>query len=81
MESGLHYFLLRQSPNSCPHYTTAGDNLEGFWKGLFGYTYRLILLTAFFENVSQFRLENRAPLEGEKDKNVVNPGRHRPKKC
>ncbi|CAN7762193.1 SOS response-associated peptidase family protein [Caballeronia sp. LjRoot29] len=52
-------------------YNARRDNLEGFWKGLFGYTQGLMLVTAFYENVSRFRLENRVPLEGEKDENVV----------
>src|SRR5471032_1029176 len=52
-------------------YNARRDNLEGFWKGLFGYTHGLMLVTAFYENVSRFRLENRVPLEGEKDENVV----------
>ena len=52
-------------------YNARRDNLEGFWKGLFGYTHGLMLVTAFYENVSRFRLENRMPLEGEKDENVV----------
>jgi putative SOS response-associated peptidase YedK len=30
-----------------------------------------MLVTAFYENVSRFRRENRVPLEGEKDENVV----------
>ena len=52
-------------------YNARRDNLEGFWKGLFGYTHGLMLVTAFYENVSRARLENRVPLEGEKDENVV----------
>jgi putative SOS response-associated peptidase YedK len=52
-------------------YNARRDNLEGFWKGLFGYTHGLMLVTAFYENVSRFRLENRVPREGEKDENVV----------
>ena len=52
-------------------YNARRDNLEGFWKGLFGYTQGLMLVTAFYENVSRFRLENHVPLEGEKDENVI----------
>ncbi|OXC78396.1 SOS response-associated peptidase family protein [Caballeronia sordidicola] len=52
-------------------YNARRDSLEGFWKGLFGYTHGLLLVTAFYENVSRFRLENRIPLDGEKDENVV----------
>jgi putative SOS response-associated peptidase YedK len=52
-------------------YNARRDNLTGFWKGLFGYTHGLVLVSAFYENVSRLRLENRVPLEGEKDENVV----------
>lgn len=52
-------------------YNARRDNLEGFWKGLFGYTHGLMLVSAFYENVSRSRLENRVPVEGEKDENVV----------
>jgi putative SOS response-associated peptidase YedK len=52
-------------------YNARRDNLEGFWKGLFGYTHGLMLVTAFYENVNRSRLENRVPLEGEKAENVV----------
>jgi putative SOS response-associated peptidase YedK len=52
-------------------YNARRDNLTGFWKKLFGYTHGLVLVSAFYENVSRFRLENRVPLEGEKDENVV----------
>ncbi|WP_031361272.1 SOS response-associated peptidase family protein [Caballeronia sordidicola] len=52
-------------------YNARRDNLEGFWKELFGYTHGLMLVTAFYENVNRSRLENRVPLEGEKDENVV----------
>jgi putative SOS response-associated peptidase YedK len=52
-------------------YNARRDNLEGFWKGLFGYTHGLMLVTAFYENVNRSRLENRVPLEGEKDENVI----------
>ena len=52
-------------------YNARRDNLEGFWKALFGYSHGLVVVNAFFENVSRFRLENRVPAEGEKDENVV----------
>jgi putative SOS response-associated peptidase YedK len=52
-------------------YNARRDNLEGFWKELFGYTHGLMLVTAFYENVNRSQLENRVPLEGEKDENVV----------
>jgi len=52
-------------------YNARRDNLEGFWKELFGYTHGLMLVTAFYENVNRSQLENRVPLDGEKDENVV----------
>jgi len=52
-------------------YNARRDNLDGFWKELFGYTHGLMLATAFYENVSRFRLKNRVPLEGGKDENVI----------
>jgi hypothetical protein len=63
-------------------YNARRDNLEGFWKGLFGYTHGLMLVTAFYENVSRFRLENRVPLEGGKMKTWSwSSGPTRLKKC
>ncbi len=32
-------------------YNARRDNLEGFWKGLFGHTHGLMLVSAFYENV------------------------------
>jgi hypothetical protein len=63
-------------------YNARRDNLEGFWKGLFGSTYGLMLVTAFCEKVSRFRLENRVPLERRKMKTWSwSSGPTRPKKC
>jgi putative SOS response-associated peptidase YedK len=52
-------------------YNARRDNLEGFWKGQFGHTHGLMLVSSFYENVSRHRLENRPLAEGEKDENVV----------
>jgi len=52
-------------------YNARRDNLGGFWKGLFGYTHSLMVVSVFYDNVSRFRLENRMPAEGERDENVV----------
>ncbi|PMS17490.1 hypothetical protein C0Z18_20625 [Trinickia dabaoshanensis] len=52
-------------------YNARRDNLEGFWKQLFGYSHGLLVATAFFENVSRAKLEGRTLQEGEKDENVV----------
>jgi hypothetical protein len=32
-------------------YNARRDNLEGFWKGLFGYTHGLMLVSAFYEKI------------------------------
>lgn len=34
-------------------YNARRDNLEGFWKGLFGYSHGLMLVDVFYENVSR----------------------------
>ncbi|MDE1012367.1 MAG: SOS response-associated peptidase family protein, partial [Paraburkholderia fungorum] len=47
------------------------DNLEGFWKGVFGYSHGLIVANAFYENVKRHRLEGRELTEGELEENVV----------
>lgn len=35
------------------------DNLEGLWKELFGYTYGIVVINAFYENVHWHRVEER----------------------
>jgi hypothetical protein len=52
-------------------YNARFDNLEGFWKGLFGYSHGLIVANAFYENVKRHRLEGRELAEGEQEENVV----------
>ncbi|WP_277182797.1 SOS response-associated peptidase family protein [Caballeronia sp. BR00000012568055] len=52
-------------------YNARRDNLEGFWKPLFGYSHGLMIVSRFYENVSQARMEGRTLAEGEKDENVV----------
>lgn len=52
-------------------YNARRDNLEGFWKGLFGYSHGLMVVSAFYENVSRAKMERRELLDGEKDENVV----------
>lgn len=52
-------------------YNARRDNLEGFWKGLFGYTHGIMVVNAFYENVSRQRVEQRVLGAGEKDENVV----------
>jgi putative SOS response-associated peptidase YedK len=52
-------------------YNARLDNLEGFWRRQFGVTHGLVVVNAFYENVSRHRVEARELLPGEKDENVV----------
>lgn len=52
-------------------YNARCDNLEGFWKSLFGYSHGILVVSAFYENVSKARMEGRELAEGDKDENVV----------
>lgn len=59
-------------------YNARRDNLEGFWRGQFGSSHGLILVNAFYENVSRHRVEGRELADGENDENVVLEFRPRP---
>ncbi len=51
-------------------YNARRDNLQGFWKGQFGHTHGLIVVNAFYENVTELNnLKNAA--SGEIDVTVV----------
>jgi putative SOS response-associated peptidase YedK len=52
-------------------YNARRDNLEGFWKPLFGHSHGLMVVSRFYENVSRARMEHRELTDGEKDENVV----------
>ncbi|VVE56689.1 hypothetical protein PAQ31011_05131 [Pandoraea aquatica] len=52
-------------------YNARKDSLDGFWKGQFGVTHGLVLVSVFYENVSRARMEHRELAPGEKDENVV----------
>lgn len=52
-------------------YNARRDNLEGFWKPLFGYSHGILVVNAFYENVSRAKAEGRELAGGEKDENVV----------
>ena len=52
-------------------YNARRDNLEGFWKELFGASHGLMVVNAFFENVSRHSVEGRTLAAGEKEENVV----------
>lgn len=59
-------------------YNARRDNLEGFWKGQFGHTHGIMVVNAFYENVSRHALEQRELREGESEENVVLEFRPRP---
>ncbi len=52
-------------------YNARRDNLEGFWKGQFGYTHGIMVVNAFYENVNRHRSEGRELSDGEVVQNVV----------
>jgi hypothetical protein len=52
-------------------YNARRDNLEGFWKPLFGHSHGLMVVSSFYENVKRTRFEHRELEEGEEDENVV----------
>lgn len=59
-------------------YNARKDNLEGFWKDLFGYSHGLMVVNAFFENVHLHRSEGRELRDGEEVENVVLEFKPRP---
>lgn len=52
-------------------YNARRDNLQGFWRGQFGHTHGLMVVTSFFENVSLHRVQGRELAAGEAAQNVV----------
>ncbi len=52
-------------------YNARRDNLEGFWKNLFGHHHACVVISSFFENVALSDFEKRALKPGETDKNIV----------
>jgi putative SOS response-associated peptidase YedK len=52
-------------------YNARRDNLEGFWKPLFGHTHGVILVDVFYENVSKAKFEGTLLETHERDENVV----------
>jgi putative SOS response-associated peptidase YedK len=52
-------------------YNARRDNLEGFWKEQFGTSHGLIVVNAFYENVSRHDVEQRELAPGEKEENVI----------
>lgn len=52
-------------------YNARRDSLEGFWKEQFGSHHAVMVTNAFYENVSQHRMEGRELAAGEKELNVI----------
>lgn len=52
-------------------YNARRDNLEKFWKGLFGHTHGVLAMSAFYENVDRHRVEARELRPGEQAQNVI----------
>lgn len=63
----------------CPGtYNARRNNLEGFWKGQFGHTHGIMVVSAFYENVARHTAEGRELAPGETEENVVLEFRPRP---
>lgn len=52
-------------------YNARRDNLEKTWAKLFGYRHGIMVVNAFFENVSRHKMEHRELVPGEQEENVV----------
>ncbi len=59
-------------------YNARRDNLQGFWKGQFGHTHGLIVVSAFYENVNRHKAEGRELAPGEEVENLVLEFKPRP---
>ncbi len=59
-------------------YNARRDNLEGFWAKQFGFSHGIMIVNAFYENVSRHAMEHRDLAPGEKEENVVLEFRPRP---
>jgi putative SOS response-associated peptidase YedK len=52
-------------------YNARRDNLEKFWRKQFGVSHGIMVVNAFYENVSRHKMEGRELAPGEKEENVV----------
>lgn len=59
-------------------YNARRDNLEKFWGRQFGYTHGILIVNAFYENVSRHNMEGRELRPDEKPENVVLEFKPRP---
>ena len=60
-------------------YNARRDSLGGFWKDAFGSSHAILVVNAFFENVSRHAMEHRELAPGEKEENVVLEFRPQPR--
>lgn len=60
-------------------YNARRDNLEGFWKKQFGHTHGIMVVSAFYENVSLHKSQQRELAPGETEQNVVLQFKPRPR--
>ena len=65
---GWNEVMERKYPGT---YNARRDNLEKTWAKLFGYQHGIMVVTAFYENVSRHNVEHRELAPGEKEENVV----------
>lgn len=52
-------------------YNARRDNLEGYWREQFGRHHAIVVVRAFYENVSKHLFERRALAPGERESNLV----------
>ena len=52
-------------------YNARRDNLDGFWRDLWGFSHGIAIFDAFYENVSRHTMEGRELAPGEKEENVI----------
>jgi len=52
-------------------YNARRDNLERFWKKLFGHTHGIAVVSSFYENVPRHKNEGRELKPGEKEENMI----------
>jgi len=65
---GWNEIMERKYPGT---YNARRDNLEKTWGKLFGYQHGIMVVNAFFENVSRHKMEHRDLAPGEREENVV----------
>jgi len=65
---GWNEIMERRYPGT---YNARRDNLEKTWAKLFGYSHGIMVVNAFYENVSRHKAEHRELAAGEQEENVV----------